>query len=161
MRHRTSKAPKSVSPAKSKMLRARSLPSRKPFDVAVAFSMAHYLAIVTTVTAFVCYFISPSQKASKFIVAGIIFSAFTWLFAFFKRRATHCPLCKGTPLINSGALTHTKAVRLYPFNHGVTSTLSIIATQRFRCMYCGSDFDLLKPPSHLLVNGKAGDDAAK
>ena len=160
MQDRTSKAQKSISPAKSKMLRARSLPSRRPFDVAVAFSMVHYLGIVTTITAFVCYFRAPSQMASKFIVAGIIFCAFTWLFAFFKRRATHCPLCKGTPLINSGALTHTKAVRLFPFNHGVTATLSIIATQRFRCMYCGSDFDLLKPPSHLLVNGRADDDTA-
>ena len=61
-------------------------------------------------------------------VAGSMFSAIMWLIAFFKRRAAYCPLCKGTPLINSGALPHSRARRLFPLNHGVTATLSIIAT---------------------------------
>lgn len=119
--------------------------------------MIHYLGLVTTVTSFVCYLMAPSELASRFIVGGLIFSATSWLLTFFKRRAAHCPLCKGTPLVNSGAHTHTKAVRILPFNHGITAVLSIIATQKFRCMYCGSDYDLLKPPSHLLVGGKAND----
>ncbi len=146
-----------VSPAKARVFRARSLPSRRPFDTAVFFSMIHYLGLVTTVTSFVCYLMAPSELASRFIVGGLIFSATSWLLTFFKRRAAHCPLCKGTPLVNSGAHTHTKAVRILPFNHGITAVLSIIATQKFRCMYCGSDYDLLKPPSHLLVGGKAND----
>ncbi|MEO5714433.1 MAG: hypothetical protein ABIT37_13175 [Luteolibacter sp.] len=122
--------------------------------------MIHYLGLVTTVTSFVCYFIQPSVLASDFVVGGLAFSAASWLLAFFKRRAAHCPLCKGTPLVNSGAHTHAKAFRLVPFNHGITAVLSIIATQRFRCMYCGSDYDLLKPPSHLLTGGKAAEEAA-
>ncbi|MEO8617690.1 MAG: hypothetical protein ABI600_21355 [Luteolibacter sp.] len=122
--------------------------------------MIHFLGIVATITALVSFIRQPSELATNIIIGGIIFSAVTWFLAFFKRRATFCPLCKGTPLINSGALTHSKAIHIFPFNHGTTATFSIIATQRFRCMYCGSDFDLLKPPSRLLVGGKAGDEAS-
>jgi hypothetical protein len=137
------------------MIRARSLPSRKSYDTAVFLSILHYLGIVLTVTALVAFFIEPNQRATQFIMGGLIYSGITWLMAFFKRRSTHCPLCKGTPLINSGALTHGKAVRWFPFNHGVTAVLSIIARQRFRCMYCGSDYDLLKIPSHRLTAGSS------
>ena len=89
------------------------------------------------------------------------FSALMWLVAYFKRRSAHCPLCKGTPLLNTGARTHMRARRLFPFSHGVTATFSILAVQRFRCMYCGSDYDLLKPRSrHTYVNPPhAGDEA--
>jgi|GEM_PF-935117 len=156
----TSSAPNLIPPAKAKLLRARSLPSRSPFDTAVVFSMIHFLGLVTTVSSFVCYVMQPSVLASKFVVGGLIFSAMSWLLAFFKRRAAHCPLCKGTPLVNSGAHTHTKAVRISPLNHGTTAVLSIIATQKFRCMYCGSDYDLLKPPSHLLTGGKSAEEVA-
>ncbi|RYD32110.1 MAG: hypothetical protein EOP85_22070 [Verrucomicrobiaceae bacterium] len=136
-------------PEKSRTGRARSLPSSRPFTLAVVLSAVHYLAIITTVTAFLLFFREQSQLAVKLIVGGIVTSVFTWLIAFFKRREAHCPLCKGTPLINSGARAHARASRLYPFNHGVSASFSIIATQTFRCMYCGCDFDLLKTPSHL------------
>ncbi|MES2440613.1 MAG: hypothetical protein V4584_16215 [Verrucomicrobiota bacterium] len=134
--------------SKARILRSRSLPSSRPFSIAVFFSALHYLGLILTATAFVLFLIEPSQLASKVILGGVVYSLIAWLLAFFKRRAAHCPLCKGTPLINSGALAHSKASRLYPFNHGVSATLSILATQRFCCMYCGSDFDLLKIPSH-------------
>jgi len=134
--------------------RARSLPSRMPFDVAVILSMMHYLGVIVTITTLVYCFREPSQLASRLFVGALIFSVCTWLVAFFKRRSTHCPLCKGTPLINSGALTHKRATRIYPFNHGVSATLSIIAAQRFRCMYCGSDYDLLKYSSRLHSAGR-------
>jgi hypothetical protein len=117
--------------------------------VAVFFSAMHFLGLIATVTAVVLFFKTPNPIAVKVILGGIGFSLVMWILAFFKRRDAHCPLCKGTPLINSGALPHSKARRLYPLNHGMTATLSIIATQRFCCMYCGSDFDLLKTPSHL------------
>ncbi len=141
-------------PSKERVVRARSLPSRKPFDRAVLLSMIHFFGVIATLTALVAYLVEPGQLASRIFVGGVVFSALTWLLAYFKRRATFCPLCKGTPLVNSGAHTHKKAVRLYPFNHGVSATLSIIATQKFRCMYCGSDYDLLKPPSHMLRRGR-------
>jgi hypothetical protein len=106
----------------------------------------------------VLFVVDPSQLARNVILGGIGFSLVTWVIAFFKRRAAHCPLCKGTPLVNSGARPHSRAKRIFPFSHGVSATLSIIATQTFRCMYCGSDFDRLKTPSHL--RGTKGDDAA-
>ena len=51
--------------------------------------------------------------------------------------------------MNTGALAHQKAVRIFPLSHGTTATLFIIAIQKFRCMYCGTQFDILKTPSHL------------
>jgi hypothetical protein len=150
---------KDLPAAKPKVLRARSLPSSRPFNVAAFFSALHYFGLITTATAFVLFFIEPSQLATKVIVAGLAFSGVAWLIAFFKRRSAQCPLCKGTPMINSGALAHTRATRLYPLNHGVSATLSILATQTFRCMYCGSDFDLLKTPSYQ--RGRQEDDSAE
>ena len=145
--------------AKPKAIRARSLPSSRPFNLAAFFSAVHYFGLITTATAFVLFFIEPSQLAMQVIVGGLATSGVTWMIAFFKRRSAHCPLCKGTPLINSGALAHSRATRLYPLNHGVSATLSIIATQTFRCMYCGSDFDLLKRPSYQ--RGRHHGDAAE
>lgn len=145
--------------AKSRVLRARSLPSSRPFNVAVFFWALHFLALITTLTALAKFLMEPNPAALKVILSCIGFSIVMWIIAFFKRRDAHCPLCKGTPLINSGALPHSKARRIYPLNHGMTATLSIIATQRFCCMYCGSDFDLLKTPSHL--RGAKGDDDAE
>jgi hypothetical protein len=135
--------------------RCRSLPSGRPFRMAVTFVALHFLGLIGTVTALVCVILEPSHVATRVLLGGIAFSAITWFIAFFKRRAAHCPLCKGTPLINSGARAHVRAKRLGPLNHGLTATLSVLATQKFRCMYCGSDFDLLKPPTRLLRGGPA------
>ncbi len=159
MDHGSINTTKDLPPAKPRALRARSLPSSRSFTVAAFCSVLHYFGLITTLTAFVLFFIQPSQLATKVIVGGIAFSGVTWMIAFFKRRSAHCPLCKGTPLINSGALAHSRATRFFPLNHGVSATLSIIATQTFRCMYCGSDFDLLKTPSYQ--RGKQDDDSAE
>ncbi len=138
--------------AKSKRIqgeRARSVPHKQPFVRAVFLSSLHYLGILAAATTLVVFYLHPTRLATHVLVACIVFIAVTWLLAFFKRRATHCPLCKGTPLINTGARTHQKATKIWPLNHGVSATLSIIATQTFRCMYCGTAFDLMKTPSHL------------
>ena len=142
--------PSPTSPNPAKARRARSLPNARPYRIAVFFSSLHYLGLIATVTALVFVLIQPSLVAMRTVVGGILFCALTWLIAFFKRRGACCPLCKGTPLINSGARAHIQARRIPPFNHGVSAILSIIAKQKFSCMYCGSYFDLLKPPSHLL-----------
>jgi hypothetical protein len=130
--------------------RARSLPSARPFRVAVFFFAIHCLGLIAALTAMVCLLLEPTEMAYRFLLGGMAFSAITWFIAFFKRRSVHCPLCKGTPLVSTGARTHVRAKRILPFNHGVTATLSILAAQKFRCMYCGSDYDLLKPPTRLL-----------
>ena len=150
MPDRASTIPDPNPPGRARVSRARSLPNSRPFRMAVLFSCIHYLGLIASATAFVAFLMTPSQAASRILVGGVIFSAITWLISFFKRRTVMCPLCKGTPLVNSGALTHSRARRLLPFNHGTTAVLSILATQKFRCMYCGSDFDLLKPPTRLL-----------
>jgi hypothetical protein len=116
--------------------------------VAAFFTALLFLGLIATLTGLTLLIITPSPAGLKVVLAGVGTSIFLGIIAFFKRRAAHCPLCKGTPLLNSGARPHSKARRLYPLNHGMSATLSIIATQRFCCMYCGSDFDLLKTPSN-------------
>lgn len=137
-------------PQAIKTPRARAVPHARPFKVAVFFSALHFLGLIATLTAMTSAWIRPNPLAPKVVIAGLVFSGVTWLIAYFKRRSTHCPLCKGTPLINSGALPHVRARRIGPFNHGVSAILAILATHRFRCMYCGSDFDLLKPRNSAL-----------
>lgn len=148
MKHEKPPADQSLAPVKTRFLQARSLRSKRQFYVTVSFSALHFLGLILTITALIFFVLKPSPLGRNFILGGIGFSVVTWLIAFFKRRDAHCPLCKGTPLINSGARPHTRAKLIPPFNHGVSATISIITTQTFRCMYCGSDFDLLKPPSH-------------
>jgi hypothetical protein len=150
MHDHASNSDHTIQPAVSRVQRARSLPSARPFRVAVFFSSIHYLGLICCATALVCVFLKPGQMAINLFVGCMIFSAISWLVAFFKRRNTFCPLCKGTPLINSGARVHSRAWRLFPLNHGVTATLSVMVAQKFRCMYCGSDYDLLKPRTRLL-----------
>jgi hypothetical protein len=141
--------PDQESSSRTRVSRARSLPSARPFRVAVLFTSLHYLAMVATLTALGMVLAYPSQSASLFFVCGLVVCAITWLVAFFKRRATSCPLCRGTPLLDTGARTHARAWRFLPLNHGTTAVVSIMCCQRFRCMYCGSDYDLLKPSSRL------------
>lgn len=147
MKLETNERPVQTAP-KTRAVHARSLHSSRPFNVAAIFATLNYLGIVVTLTALVLIFTDPSLLARDVFIGGITFSGVTWLIAFFKRRSAHCPLCKGTPMINSGALPHSRATRIFPLNHGTTATLSIITTQSFRCMYCGSDFDMLKTPSN-------------
>lgn len=130
--------------------RARSVPHKQPYVRAVFLSAMHYMGILAALTTLVIFFVNPTHLATRVFMLSVGFLGFTWMLAFFKRRSTHCPLCKGTPLINTGALTHPKATRIWPFNHGVSAILSIIATQKFRCMYCGTLYDMMKIPAHII-----------
>lgn len=133
--------------SRSDASRARSLPHRGPFQIAVFFAVIHYLCLIATITLAVLFAMNPHPDSATLVFSGIGASLFTWFIAFFRRRSAKCPLCKGTPLLNTRASTHSKATRLYPLNHGTTAIVSIVFTQRFRCMYCGTPFDLLKSPS--------------
>lgn len=145
-----SRKPLDQPPAKgTKILRARSLPTTRPFNVAGFFYALFVLGLIALVTTLVMFFKAPNELVLKAVLGSLAFSIVNWVIAFFKRRKALCPLCKGTPLVNSGALPHSNASRLPILNHGVTATLSVIATQKFCCMYCGSTFDLLKPSAHL------------
>lgn len=138
-----------VQHVKSGAVRARSLPTTRPFTVASFFTALFFLCLIGTLTAVVLLIITPDPGRLKYVLAGMGVCIVLWIVAFFKRRSALCPLCKGTPLLSTGARPHAKARRLHPFNHGMSATVSIIATQRFCCMYCGSDFDLLKTSSRL------------
>jgi len=106
--------------------------------------LVHYMGLIATVAALIFYIIDPVKVPYLFFVFAAVFSIITWLLACAKRRSALCPLCKGTPLINSGAHPHVRARQLSILNHGISAALSIMFTHKFRCMYCGTDFDLLK-----------------
>ena len=121
---------------------------RGTFYVATFWTIAHVLSVVATTIAVFLFLSHHKEPRSVFylysIVVGVLLVATTLLISFFKRRNAHCPLCRGTPLVNSGALAHKKSYCLKPFNHGHTAILSIVFTQKFSCMYCGTKYDLLK-----------------
>jgi len=130
---------------KSSWARARSLPVRSSFVWSTIWTALFFLGVFALLTCLVLFFSSPGRLTIKFLLGSLAFTIAAWTCSFIKRRETFCPLCRGTPLINSGARAHERAVRIPPLNHGITATVSILASQRFCCMYCGTTYDLLKP----------------
>ena len=128
--------------------RARSIHNKQPFSVAVFFTLLHYLCLIGMITCLVLVIASPAkQPLVTPLVASVVATLVTWLISYIRRRSARCPLCKGSPLLESGAVKHAKAYRLRPLNHGATAVLSILFLNRFRCMYCGTHYDLLKRSS--------------
>ena len=132
--------------------RARSVPYKKPYVMAVFISSLFYLGLVGTTSALFAFMVVPGQSTASLLVGFGAFSTFLWLFSFFKRRSCFCPLCKGTPLLDSAAHRHEKAVRFFPLTYGTSNVIRSLMHQRFRCQYCGTPFDLLKP----LTSNSAG-----
>ena len=141
---RKNKMAGSYPPEKSS--RYRSLPSARHYRFAIFLCAVHYLCVIAMITTAVLLVLKPDQRASKLLIATAVCTIVSWFFAFLKRRTTLCPLCKGTPLLESGAHYHQRARRLPPLSHATTTILSVLFLQKFRCMYCGSDYDLLKRP---------------
>lgn len=128
--------------------RARSIHNKQPFTAAVFATLLHYLCLIGLVTCLVLLAVSPAKQALVMpLVVSLVASLVTWLISFVRRRSARCPLCKGSPLMESGAVKHAKAYRLRPLNHGATAILGILFLNRFRCMYCGTPYDLLKRSS--------------
>jgi len=136
----------------SKTQRLRSIPNPKYFNIAAFYCVIHYLGLITLLTTLAIVLVNPTETGLIIVLASLGFSILSWLFAYSRRKNTFCPLCKGTPLINSGATPHSSARRIFPFNNGVSAVISIIATQKFCCMDCGAKFDLLKISKHQLRN---------
>lgn len=128
--------------------RLRSVPYRTAFYQATFWTILHLFCIVATVTTLAIFFINHKTIGIDHYKRMIIFfagaSVFTLIISYYKRRNARCPLCLGTPLLNTGALAHKRSFALGPLNHGYTAILSIACTQKFRCMYCGTGYDLLK-----------------
>ncbi|WP_193212044.1 hypothetical protein [Luteolibacter marinus] len=132
--------------------RARSLHDKRPYNVAVFSTLLHYLCMIAFLTCIVIVILNPEPSSIPPLVISFIATATTWLISFFKRRSARCPLCKGSPLMDTGASKHAKSYRLPPFNHGTTAILGILFLHRFRCMYCGTPYDLLKKSSNPRYN---------
>lgn len=130
--------------------RDRSVPYKRAFIIALFLAALHYLSLVALTAAIVLFVLREDGLAARMVAGAIGCAGFSWVLCFLKRRTARCPLCKGTPFLDTGALTHRKATRLFPLNHGTSAVLSSLFTQRFRCMYCGTRYDLLKRHSNRL-----------
>ncbi|PID79855.1 hypothetical protein CSB20_08840 [bacterium DOLZORAL124_64_63] len=128
--------------------RARSVPCKRPFVVAVLATVVFYLGLVCFLTCAVVFAISPPEqvRSPAYAMIGMLpVCALLWAIAYFKLRKATCPLCKSTPFLDNLACKHQKSFRVKPFNYGTTAILNVVCCQRWRCMYCGTPFDLLKP----------------
>lgn len=138
--------------------KARSLRHPRSFFQAIFFAAIHYLTLLAASASVVIFVISPHVTTMRLLFGSVGLSIVTWIVAYYKRRAALCPLCKGTPLLNSGALPHPTAWRLKPLNFGVTAVFTCLLTHHFRCMYCGSRYDLLRQPrDHRMEEEDAAD----
>lgn len=125
---------------------ARSIRHKGAFVWCVVFAMIHYLSIVVALTFGYILYRHPEERVAWWLAGSIAGIGVTWLISHIARRSARCPLCKGTPLLDTAAVKHVKAVRLKPLNYGMTAQLQLVLTHRFRCMYCGTPFDLLRKP---------------
>jgi hypothetical protein len=128
--------------------RTRSVPHKKPFVRAVLASLLFYLGLIAVVTSAIAFLSSSpelKQGAAHLLVGLLAACCILWFVAFFMRRSAICPLCKSPPFLDNQALKHEKAYRCKPFNYGTTAILNVLVAQRWRCMHCGTPFDLLKP----------------
>ena len=140
-------APPAAAPRQKAPLgrRARSVPFKKPYILALLVSALFYLALIGTAAALFAFMAIPDKHSASLLIGFGGFSAFLWLFSFFKRRNCICPLCKGTPYVDNSALRHEKAFRFFPLNYGTSNVIRSMARQHFRCQFCGTPYDLLKP----------------
>ncbi len=138
------------SPPKS---RYRSVPYRAAFYRAVIWTFLHFFCLLGTLVVAFFFFFHRAQvdiaQYKRFFMLGMAGTVVTLVISHYQRRTARCPLCIGTPLMNTGALAHKKAHCIGPLNQGHSAIVSIIFTQKFRCMYCGTRYDLLRTPRNL------------
>lgn len=127
--------------------RSRSVPYRRPYVIAVLSTLLFYFSLVAFFTSAVAFFLAPDElrRGAAYLFVGMLpVCALLWIISYFKRRKATCPLCKCTPFLDNLAHKHQKSYRVKPLNHGTTAVLNVVFTQRWRCMYCGTPFDILK-----------------
>ena len=133
---------------------ARSLPFKRGYVAALVVGFLHYMALVTTATLGFILFRTQNGIVAAWLIGAILAIVITWVIGYLLRRSAKCPLCKGTPLLDTNAAKHSKAVRIRPFNFGTTALLHLTFSYRFRCMYCGTPFDLLRKPGQRTNGGE-------
>ena len=124
--------------------RARSVPYKTPYVVAIVATACFYLVLIGLAAALFSFFANPDRLAGLLLAIMIVSTVITWLASYLSRRQAFCPLCKGTPFLDSSAHCHEKAFRFFPLNYGSSNSIRSIACQHFRCQFCGTPFDLLK-----------------
>ena len=102
------------------------------------------------------YTASQSRPAAILVISTLIATPLLWIISLLKRRSARCPLCRGTPYLDSGAHKHVKATKLPMFNFGTSNLLRTIFTHTFRCMFCGQLFDFHKKASRTTATGRRG-----
>ena len=124
--------------------RARSLPHKHHYRISLWWAALFYTLVLCIVAAGIGFALEDNQD-NAFLLIGLVFAAIIiWPLGYLSRKKATCPLCKGTPLLDSRASKHEKAVRFFPFNYGTTNILKAIIARRLRCHFCGTPFDLLK-----------------
>jgi len=123
---------------------ARSLPHRRAFVWAGLLVVLCWLLTLGALTLGYLMLARGRAEVLPWFIATAVAVLLVWTIGYLVRRAARCPLCQGTPLLDNPAAKHRKALRLPPLNHGGTAVLHLLLTHRFRCMYCGTPFDLLR-----------------
>jgi len=127
--------------------RARSVPYKHAFVIAVLSTLIFYLSVIAFITSVLAFSTVATEfkRGAAYTLATLLpLCALFWVIAYFKRRKATCPLCKCTPFLDNLAHKHQKAFRIRPLNYGTTAVINVLFTQRWRCMYCGTPFDILK-----------------
>jgi hypothetical protein len=125
----------------------RSLPYKRPFVWVLVLDLAAVLAALGSAGCGVVLMIEGSSALMAGLCVGFLLVVLVLLAVGYPvRRAAKCPLCRGTPLVDSRASKHAHATRVPPLSHGLSARLGLMMVQRFRCMYCGTPYDLYKKP---------------
>lgn len=133
--------------------RSLSLHHKKPFIVALIATLCFWVVSVACLTCFISIILLGKSKGTpmtKLLIALLILSIILWFFAYLQRRRARCPLCKASPFLGTLSHTHPKAERVLFLGPQTTAILKALFTLRWRCMHCGTPFDLLKKTDRRL-----------
>ncbi len=122
------------------------MPYKRPFVSAIVLTVLFYLSLIGLISTVFVFFARQDTTTAFMMIGFGVATVVLWILSFLKRRDARCPLCKGTPLLDSAAHRHIHARRIFPLNYGTTAVLGSIFRQKYTCQYCGTPFDLLKVP---------------
>lgn len=130
--------------------RARSVPFKRDLVRALIITAVFYAAVVGLLTSVAIYLLEPKAHSGILFVGLMALTLGCWLFSYLARRKAKCMLCHGTPFLDSGAHVHAKAWKFPGVNYGNSNAMRSLFTLHYRCMYCGTLYDFLKPVTNPL-----------
>jgi len=115
-----------------------------PYYRAALLWLAAWVTLVAAIASFV-YGFWLKNNTFIYLSMGIMGSwFFLRLMYYFSAKATKCPLCRACQLVNTQAIKHKNAYKIFPFSYGSTAVLTALFKRCVRCMHCGVSFDLTK-----------------